>query len=93
VNSDAVFQIILSNVREVVPELDGHPFQRADQLKELGVGSLERTEIVVMTLEAVGLNIPIVQMYGPQNLGELADLIAIKVSASMVLASTLQRGA
>ena len=38
-NSDAVFQIILSKVRAVVPALDGLPSRPAVQRKELGVGS------------------------------------------------------
>ena len=52
---DGVFAVIVRSVREVVPELDTHSFQAGDPLKELGLDSAERSEVIVLTLPALGL--------------------------------------
>lgn len=72
---DDIFQAIVKNVRAVVPELAGHTFARTDNLKNLGANSIERSEIVVMTLEDLALLVQLVDVAGAANLGELADLI------------------
>ncbi|CAM2063956.1 acyl carrier protein [Sulfidibacter corallicola] len=76
-----IFDMVVKNVAEVVPDLAGHDFQLTDSLVELGVDSVERSEIVIMTLENMNLNIPAVQVFGPKNLGELADLLHAKALA------------
>ena len=76
---DGVFAVIVRSVREVVPELDTHSFQAGDQLKELGLDSVERSEVIVLTLQALGLAIPLREVHGPRNLGELADLLVARL--------------
>lgn len=77
----SVYQLILKNAREVVPDLEDHDFQESDSLRDLDVDSVERAEIVTMTLEDLNLDIPRVEVFGPKNLGELASLLHAKLSA------------
>ncbi|MCW2306568.1 acyl carrier protein [Rhodobium gokarnense] len=79
-DSDQIVDIIIGEIRETVPELADRPIGRADSMADLGVDSIERSEIILATLEAVGLKIPMVQLHGPRNIGELADLIDAKKS-------------
>lgn len=70
-----VFDLIVKHTCEVVPELDGHTFVATDSLRELGANSMDRAEIIMMTLEALSVTIPLVELAGANNIGELAKLI------------------
>ncbi len=78
---DVIFTTILTQIREVVPELESHSFSAQDAMSNLGVDSVDRQEILILTLEAIGLDIPMVQLHGPRNIGELADLLHAKLAA------------
>jgi polyketide biosynthesis acyl carrier protein len=80
VDSDAIFAVIVEQIREVVPELAGHPISRGDSMADLGVNSIERNEVVLLTLDEIALDVPAVQLHGPQNIGELADLMNAKLN-------------
>ncbi len=70
--------MIVAEIRETVPELADQPITAADSMAELGVDSIERSEIILATMEKLGLKIPMVQLHGPKNIGELADLLLSK---------------
>lgn len=70
-----IFEIIVRHAREVLPALESDDLQATDSLDQLGANSVERTEIVLMTLESLSLNIPRVETFGPKNIGELAQLL------------------
>lgn len=72
---DQVFQLVANCVSATVPELSSRPLNREDNLVELGVNSVDRTEVVIMALEALGSHVPLVALAGASNLGELADAI------------------
>lgn len=74
-NQQAIFDLIVKHSREVVPNISEHTFQWDDQLKELGANSMDRAEIVMMTLESLALKIPLVRTTQAGNLGELAELL------------------
>jgi polyketide biosynthesis acyl carrier protein len=77
-NTDKIFDLIVQSTREVIPEMAHHSFTRADRLQDLGANSVDRAEIVMMVLEALSLQIPRVEVFGPRNIGELADLLLEK---------------
>ncbi|MFH9613910.1 acyl carrier protein [Streptomyces pratensis] len=70
-----VFDLIAQHTREVIPELDGHHFEPSDSLRDLGANSIDRAEIIIMTLESLSVSIPLVELADAKNIGELADLI------------------
>lgn len=74
-NSKIILAAIVENTIEVIPELAQKEISRTDSLKELGANSMDRSEIIMMTLDSLSLNIPLVQLGGAKNIGELADLI------------------
>jgi len=77
---DSILAIIIGQIRDVVPELEAKPITGADSMADLGVDSIERSEILMNTLEAIDLDLPMVQLHGPRNLGELADLLHAKLA-------------
>jgi polyketide biosynthesis acyl carrier protein len=75
---EAIFELVTRHAREVLPELKGHAFQPADRLADLGANSVDRAEIVTMTMESLGLRIPRVELFGATNIGELVDVLLQK---------------
>ncbi len=78
-NKEDVFKFIVSHTCEVIPELEDHSFQPGDSLKQLGANSIDRAEIIMMTLEALSLQIPLVDMAGAKNIGNLSEIIYSKI--------------
>jgi polyketide biosynthesis acyl carrier protein len=74
-NKDAIFQIIAEHSREVLPALANHVFEHQQQLAALGANSMDRADIIIMTLESLGLKIPLLAVTRANNLGELTDLL------------------
>lgn len=78
-NKEQIFELVQQHTREVVPELESHSFQPSDKLAELGANSVDRAEIVMMTMEALSLHIPRVELAGVSNIGELVDAFYAKL--------------
>jgi polyketide biosynthesis acyl carrier protein len=76
---DAVFAALLAQIRDVVPELAGHSFARTESMADLGVNSIERSEVLMLTLETLGLKVPPREFHGARNIGELSDLLHAKL--------------
>jgi polyketide biosynthesis acyl carrier protein len=70
-----IFEMTVQNILEVLPELSDREIVRNDVLKDLGANSMDRSEIVMMTLESLSLNIALVELAGASNIGELVDLL------------------
>jgi polyketide biosynthesis acyl carrier protein len=80
-NKEEVFELIKRHTCEVIPELAGHEFKPTDRLVDLGANSVDRAEIVAMTMEALSLEIPRVELFGAKNIGELADVLYKKLQS------------
>jgi polyketide biosynthesis acyl carrier protein len=76
-----IIDLIAQHTREILPGLDAHPFVPSDRLVDLGANSVDRAEITMMVQESLGLAIPRVELFGPKNIGELADLFLKKLDA------------
>ena len=70
-----IFDVVKRHTREVVPGLERHDFVNDDALRELGANSIDRSEIIMMTLESLALRVPLVQLAGARSIGELTDLL------------------
>ena len=81
-NKQRIIEIVGAHAAEVLPELAGHRFVDADRLQDLGANSVDRVEILTMALDSLSLKIPRVELFGPRNIGELADLLLQKLQAA-----------
>lgn len=77
-NSQQILDILVTEIRDTLPDLADQPITASDSMAELGVDSIERSEVILATLEKLELKIPLVELYGPQNIGELAELLHAK---------------
>ncbi|NEO38516.1 MAG: acyl carrier protein [Moorea sp. SIOASIH] len=78
-SKEQVLKLIRKYTREVAPELEEAPLESTDSLKNLGIDSVNRAEIIMMVMEDLSLNIPRIELAGANNIGELADLFAAKL--------------
>jgi polyketide biosynthesis acyl carrier protein len=74
-NTEEIFEVIVGHTREVIPGLDERRLQFDDTLRSLGANSVDRSEIVMMTLRSLSLNIPLIETVKAQNIGELASIL------------------
>ena len=81
-NREHILLTIINSIKEIKPEHEDRTFSGSDSMADdLGADSVERSEIIMMTLQELDLRIPLVETYGPKNIGELAELLALKMQA------------
>ncbi|WP_395787540.1 acyl carrier protein [Aquimonas sp.] len=76
---EAIFEIIVRHTLEVLPALEGRSLQPSDSLRALGANSIDRADIIMMTLETLSLDVPLVDMAKAENMGELAGILHARV--------------
>ena len=74
-----LLDLIAQHTREVLPDLEAHHFIASDRLVDLGANSVDRAEITMLVQESLGLSVSRVELFGPKNIGELADLFLQKL--------------
>ncbi|BAP56491.1 acyl carrier protein [Thioploca ingrica] len=72
---DEIFQIIKKNTLEVLPKVAPEMITIDQQLKNLGANSIDRMEIVTLTMEDLNIQIPAVELGKTYNLQSLVDLL------------------
>lgn len=77
-----LLDLIARQTREIVPGLDEHQFVATDRLADLGANSVDRAEIAMLVQETLGLSVSRVELFGPKNIGDLADLFLTKLHAA-----------
>jgi len=78
-NKEQLVQLIGRCAREILPGLATHDFVERDRLANLGANSVDRAEILMLVLESLCLQIPRVELFGPETIGELAALLHEKL--------------
>ncbi|MNG04988.1 Polyketide biosynthesis acyl-carrier-protein AcpK [compost metagenome] len=81
-NKEDIFALVAQHVCEVIPELEGYEFKSNERLADLGANSVDRAEIVALTMEALSLQIPRVELFGAKNIGELVDVLYEKLRSA-----------
>lgn len=71
---------IKENLIEIIPELAEEDISNDTSLRELGANSVDRGELITLTLEQLDCDISRIEFVGAQTIQELADLITEKIS-------------
>ena len=77
-----LLDLIARRTREILPGLEAHIFMATDRLVDLGANSVDRAEIAMLVQESLVLSISRVDLFGPKNIGQLADLFLQKLDAA-----------
>jgi polyketide biosynthesis acyl carrier protein len=77
-----LLDLIAQQTKDILPGLEAHEFVASDRLVDLGANSVDRAEIAMLVQESLGLSVSRVELFGPRNIGELADLFLQKIDAA-----------
>jgi polyketide biosynthesis acyl carrier protein len=74
VTKDQIFEVIKKNVLYVLPDLPAEAIRVEESLKDLGANSVDRMDIVMESMEALQLKIPLTHLAQVKNIQGLVDL-------------------
>ena len=75
---DELLNIITTNLFEIIPELEEEEFSLDESFVDLGMNSIDRGELITMTLESLESDIPRVEFVSANSINDLLDLFAAK---------------
>jgi polyketide biosynthesis acyl carrier protein len=70
------FEAVKRNVQEVLPELDPDKIQPESVLVDLGANSVDRMDVITLSMEDMGIAIPLMSFAKAATLQDLADILA-----------------
>ncbi|MBX3709973.1 MAG: acyl carrier protein [Gammaproteobacteria bacterium] len=73
-----IFMLIKEKISIVMNDIDENKIKPSASLKELGLNSIDRAEIILLTLETLQLKSSLVDFAMAKNIGELCDMIKNK---------------
>jgi polyketide biosynthesis acyl carrier protein len=73
-----LIELIKENLVEILPDVEKNNISINDNFTDLGANSVDRGELITITLERLNLNIPRIEFAGAQTIVDLADLIIKK---------------
>jgi len=74
-DDDEVLDTIRRTVLLVLPDLEPDLVQPQRTLTELGANSIDRAEVVSLTMETLGVDVPVAAFAGVRDIGGLAALL------------------
>lgn len=72
---DRIFRTLREQLISILPNLADQPITRDYSLQALGANSLDRAEILIETMAAFNLRLPLVRFGKAKNMGELVDIM------------------
>ena len=80
-SNEDVFEIVKSNLTEIVEEIDPEAVTREASMKALGASSLDIVEVVSCSMRQLRVRIPRSELSTLTNIGGLVDLLHTTVQA------------
>lgn len=77
---EEIFSIITSHCHSVLGSLNDHVISKEDRLKELGANSIDRAEIISLTMDSLSIDVPRVDLFGAETIGDLAQVFYTKIN-------------
>jgi len=81
VSNEDVFEIVKSNLTEIVEEIDPTTVTRDASMKALGASSLDIVEVVSCSMRQLRVRIPRSELSTLKDIGGLVDLLHTTVQA------------
>lgn len=78
---DKIINLIKENLIEIIPELEGADMLNDENLVNLGANSIDRAELITVTLERLQLDISRVEFATANSIDDIATLIEKKLPA------------
>ncbi|MBA2649836.1 MAG: acyl carrier protein [Legionella sp.] len=78
---DGVWQALKSSILEVLPVKSEHTLQPEESLRQLGANSIDRAEIIMLTMARLELKIPLIEFSQAKNIASLIDIFLTHAKA------------
>ncbi len=72
---EQIYEVVKKVIMEILPDLNSDMVSIEKQLKDLGANSIDRMEVVTMSMEELGLKIPLMSFAHVSNIGSLVDVL------------------
>lgn len=69
-----IFEVVKKNVLEIVPGLEPEAVSVNKSLSELGANSVDRMEVITMSMEDLDVSIPLLSFAKAVNIGGIVDI-------------------
>ena len=76
---DELLNIIKTNLFEIIPELEDEEFGLDEKFVDLGMNSIDRGELITLTLESLESDIPRVEFVKANCINDLLDLFLARI--------------
>jgi polyketide biosynthesis acyl carrier protein len=70
-----ILHVIRENVLEILEDIPPETISTDKRLKDLGANSVDRAEIVAMTMERLDIRVPLVELGQVKSIGGLIDFL------------------
>jgi polyketide biosynthesis acyl carrier protein len=74
IDKEKIFAVIKENTLRILPDARPEDIEIDGSLTDLGANSIDRVEIVLYSLQQLGLKIPAPELHGLKNLRAVVDL-------------------
>ena len=70
-----IFEAIKRHLLEIVPEMEASRIVPEASMQELGANSVDRAEVILLTMSSLKLKFPLIELGGAKNLRGLAEIL------------------
>jgi len=74
-SKEHVFEVVKNIIIEVLPDVDPAEISIEKQLKDIGANSIDRMEIVTMSMQELDIKIPLMSFAGVNNIEGMVDVL------------------
>lgn len=74
--NEKVYEVVRNVIMEVIPDLTPEMISIEKSLKELGANSIDRVEVVTLSMEALQLKLPLMSFAAVNNIEGLVEVLA-----------------
>jgi polyketide biosynthesis acyl carrier protein len=72
---DDVFSVVKNSILQILPDVDPARIDIGGQLRDLGANSIDRMEVVTLSMEELGVKIPLMSFAKVANIRDLVDVL------------------
>lgn len=73
-NKAYIFSILKKIISEIMIDIDINSVTMQKSLKDLGMNSVDRANILLQAMESLQVNVPMMKFATVKNIGEIADV-------------------
>lgn len=74
-DAQTIFEAIRRNVRAVVPEVEAEQIAPDCTLSDLGLNSLDRTEVIILTMAELAISVPVREFHRGDKIAALVEVM------------------